>query len=174
MTNSSKEAKYKEKSMQPFQRTCAKYGISNDRLEPFYQLIKSHSKKKVDAIKHNDINKKNIEEILKKATEIDKDKVPLTKRAIDRCTKININVIFNAIAAENPDIMKKLADNFHNLSFFCKLNNPEEFKKEWKQKVNLIQSRIQAPIFSILDSVEFSDHYDDTEDNYFPDLFLFR
>lgn len=174
MTDSSNEAKHKKKFMHLYRRICDEHGISNhDQMELFCELIKSYSKKKVDVIKHNEINKIDFEEILKEISKRYINIVPMKKRDIERCSQTDKNVILNAIAIEYPYIMKEIADNFHNLHFYSKLNNPEEFIKKWKQKVELIQSRTQNTFFPMCDLLESSDQYDNAECDCFGDWTFF-
>lgn len=158
MIKSSKEAKYKEKSLRPYQRSLDKWNISYDHMEDFCKIIEDHSQKKLlRVITSKLINKKDYEEPFEFISKYYKDEVPMKKRDYQRWSYKDINMVFNAIAAENAHIMRELAKNFHNFKFYSKLNNPKELEIKWNQKVDEIQNRIS--IFDPYDDFDFPDEF---------------
>lgn len=164
MHKASKKAQTEKKYLKPYQETLDKYKINIDQLENFCELIKSHSKYKQGVIPSKMINKDDFKELFEYISAKYKDKIPMKKRDAQRGSYLDKDIILNANAAENPNIMKELAKNFHNFSFYWKLNNPEELIEEWNQKVDGIQNRIHPSIFSINDSVEVIDEYDHNDE----------
>lgn len=184
MPKASKKAQKEKFFLKPFQGILDKYKIFIDKSENFCNLIKSHSKKEKSVILHKTLSKNDFKELFDYISANYKDKYPMVNRDMVRCSYLDKDAILDAIAAENPNIMKELAKNFHNFAFYWKLDNPEELIEKWNQTVDAIQKRIQSSNFSINDTVEVidndeydrnDDEYDNNDDEYifFEDSYLF-